>query len=77
MWDTIFDSNNASNDSYIFNTDDNIFKDKNKCPFVLKITTENSSESIFELLDDYLNYNQTLTITSDAENYTINGYECD
>lgn len=77
MWQDIFDSNKALGDEVIFNTDDDIFKDKNKCPFVLKITTENSSESIFELLDDHLNYNQTLTITSDVENYTINGYECD
>ena len=77
MWEPIFDSNNASNDSVIFNTDDDIFKNKNKCPYVLKITTENSSESIYELLDKHLSYNQTLTITSDMENYTINGYECD
>ena len=77
MWQNIFESNNTDVDSVIFNTDDDIFENKNKCPYVLKITTENSSESIYELLDKHLSYNQTLTITSDVENYTINGYECD
>lgn len=77
MWEPIFDSNDELGDEVIFKTDDDIFNNKNKCPYVLKITTEKSSESIFELLDDHLNYNQTLTITSDVENYIINGYECD